>query len=188
MSNTSKNNYESQQLLEKIFDLYQKIDTAEDEELEFITRKLQSINRSLRKGYIESYTKAMKQGVEAIINDVIERYEKSEVIKRTEKAPRQQVEAKSQETKSIKENGGGKDDKLNLLTAKQEEIREALKQVKVNIKAATAACKAIEYWKKAGEEITWEKLEKSTKAGKHKIDGFAKGTYQKLKEVADIRS
>jgi ParB-like chromosome segregation protein Spo0J len=78
--------------------------------------------------------------------------------------------------------------KLNLLEAEEEEINSALEECGANANQIKAALAAIKYWKTSSESLTWHKLEKSTKAGEHKIKNFAKGTYQKLKKVADIRS
>jgi hypothetical protein len=72
--------------------------------------------------------------------------------------------------------------KLNLLTATKKQIIEAIK----NQKQADAAWNAIQHWLQPDRELTWNNLEKSTKSGKDKIKDFAKGTYQKLQEVADI--
>ncbi len=78
--------------------------------------------------------------------------------------------------------------KLDLLTANDEEIMIALKKVKANTNHIKAALKAIEYWQNPGKTLSWENLHKSTKSGEHKITDFANGTYQKLKNIAEIRT
>jgi hypothetical protein len=77
--------------------------------------------------------------------------------------------------------------KLNLLTAKNEEIMIALSQVGTSANYIKSALQAIEYWRQTGN-LTWENLYKSTKSGEHKIKNFANATYQKLKEIAEIRT
>lgn len=77
--------------------------------------------------------------------------------------------------------------KLNLLTATAEEVMNALSKVGANTNQIKAALKAIEYWQAPGKTFSWENLHKSTKSGgEHKITNFANGTYQKLKNIAEI--
>jgi hypothetical protein len=76
--------------------------------------------------------------------------------------------------------------KLNLTKAERPEIEKALSQLGANSKQKNAAWEAIQYWKKPGKDLTWKNLEKSTKAGSDKVIGFAKATYDKLKQIADI--
>jgi hypothetical protein len=78
--------------------------------------------------------------------------------------------------------------KLNLLTAKDEEIMIALSEVGVKPNYIKAALQAIKYWKETDKTLTWQNLLISTKTGKHKITGFADATYQKLKQIAEIRT
>ncbi len=76
--------------------------------------------------------------------------------------------------------------KLNLLTATDEQVMNALSKVGANTNQIKAALKAIEYWQNSGKILTWENLHKSTKSGENKITNFANATYQKLKNVAEI--
>lgn len=76
--------------------------------------------------------------------------------------------------------------KLNLREAPRAEIERALKEIGAIPNQIKASCQAIEYWKKPGKKLSWDNLEKSIKTGPDKIQGFAKGTYQKLKEIGDI--
>ncbi|MDF0556801.1 hypothetical protein [Kamptonema sp. UHCC 0994] len=76
--------------------------------------------------------------------------------------------------------------KLNLRIVTEKEIKEALSKVKATSTQIKAAWNAIQYWKKTGKSLTWENLEKSTKSGSDKVTGFAKPSYEKLKEIADI--
>ena len=78
--------------------------------------------------------------------------------------------------------------KLDLMTAPQKEVIDALKLVKVNKTRADAAWEAIKHLKAKGRELTGENFEKLIKAksGEDKIKGFADGTYKKLKEIANI--
>lgn len=78
--------------------------------------------------------------------------------------------------------------KLNLITATNEEIMISLSQVGANANYIKSALQAIEYWRQPGKNLTWENLYKSTKSGEHKIKNFANATYQKLKEIAEIRT
>lgn len=78
--------------------------------------------------------------------------------------------------------------KLNLLTATNEEIMIGLSQVGASANYIKSALQAIEYWRQPGKSLTWENLYKSTKSGENKIKNFANATYQKLKEIAEIRT
>jgi len=78
--------------------------------------------------------------------------------------------------------------KLNLRTADDEEINSILEKAKANTNQRKAALEAIKYWKKPGRVLSWGNLKQSTISGEHKIKNFAKGTYDKLKNVTDIRS
>jgi ParB family chromosome partitioning protein len=76
--------------------------------------------------------------------------------------------------------------KLNLREAPRAEIERALKEIGAIPNQIKASCQAIEYWKKPGKKLSWENLEKSIKTGPDKIQGFAKGTYQKLQQIGEI--
>ena len=81
------------------------------------------------------------------------------------------------------------DDPINLLTASDKEIEVALKQVDTQNKHISAAIKAIRYWKESEQKLTWDNLEVSVKANTKsadKIEGFARGTYNRLQAVAFI--
>jgi hypothetical protein len=81
------------------------------------------------------------------------------------------------------------DDPINLLTASDKDIEVALKQVNTQNKHISAAIKAIRYWKESEQKLTWNNLEVSVKANTKapgKIEGFAKGTYDRLQAVAFI--
>jgi hypothetical protein len=78
--------------------------------------------------------------------------------------------------------------KLNLQEAKEEEIDIALEQAGANTNQRKAALEAIRYWQKSGKGLTWQNFKKSIESREHKIKNFGKGAYEKLKEVADIRS
>lgn len=83
-----------------------------------------------------------------------------------------------------------KRNKINLLTATETEVRQALESVGARKNAVDAAWEAIQYWKQPGRKqlgkLTWSDLEKSSKSGEHKIKGFAKGTYEKLHKIGEI--
>ncbi|NMG09049.1 hypothetical protein [Brasilonema sp. UFV-L1] len=78
--------------------------------------------------------------------------------------------------------------KLNLLIAQEKEIKSMLEEVGANDKQKEAALEAIKYWRNPGKDLTWENLMKSIKSGEHKVKNFGKETYQKLKQIAVIRS
>ncbi|ACC82103.1 hypothetical protein [Nostoc punctiforme] len=79
--------------------------------------------------------------------------------------------------------------KLNLLIANEDEIKSLLEEAGANKNQTNAAWEAIKYWKQAGKILTWQNLKKSSESGsEHKIKNFAKGTYEKLKQVTSIRS
>jgi hypothetical protein len=76
--------------------------------------------------------------------------------------------------------------KINLLTATESEVTQALKSAKVGQDRIDAAWEAIEHWKQP-EKLTWSNLGESYKNGsKHKIQNFGKATYDKLREIGDI--
>lgn len=77
--------------------------------------------------------------------------------------------------------------KINLLTANVPEIEDLLRRVKARPKEIQSALNAIAHWKQAGT-LLWENLEQSA-AGKksaHSIDGFGKGTLDRLKQIGEI--
>ncbi|MEH2403315.1 hypothetical protein [Nostoc sp.] len=79
--------------------------------------------------------------------------------------------------------------KVNLVIANEEEIKSVLEEAVANKNHRNAAWEAIKYWKQPDKVLTWQNIKKSSEAsGEHKIKNFAKGTYEKLKEVTDIRS
>ncbi|MGK7881060.1 MAG: chromosome partitioning protein ParB [Crocosphaera sp.] len=75
--------------------------------------------------------------------------------------------------------------KVNLLDITYDQLSELMQQVKGKSNQIKASWKAIEYWRKSDQELTWDNLRKSTvNANKEKIDGFADGSYKILKKVA----
>ncbi|MBW4522147.1 MAG: hypothetical protein KME16_21020 [Scytolyngbya sp. HA4215-MV1] len=78
---------------------------------------------------------------------------------------------------------------INLLTALDQEIEMALKQINTQSNQISAAIAAIHYWKQSDRGLTWQNLESSVKAKKgssDKIPGFAVKTYERLQAVAHI--
>jgi len=80
-----------------------------------------------------------------------------------------------------------KRNKINLLTATETEVRQALESDGAIKKAVDAAWEAIQYWQRSGK-LTWSNLEESSKSGKgkDKINGFGKATYDKLEKIGEI--
>ncbi|WP_066423430.1 hypothetical protein [Anabaena sp. 4-3] len=78
--------------------------------------------------------------------------------------------------------------KLNLVTANEEQVKNALEEAGVkNPKYRNAAWEAITYWKQPGKTLTWENLQSSVSSREHNINDFGKATYKNLKEIACIR-
>lgn len=78
-------------------------------------------------------------------------------------------------------------EKLNLLTATEQEIKNRLQDNKLKSSCIDAAVQAINYWKKTDKGLTWINLKKSTEGvGEHKIKNFGIGTYKKLRELSEI--
>ncbi len=79
--------------------------------------------------------------------------------------------------------------KLNLLSASDNEIRDALIEAGIKEKYAEATLKAIEYWKAPGRKLTWANLKQSTTGRKSvcNIKDFGVTTFNKLKEIAKIK-
>lgn len=78
--------------------------------------------------------------------------------------------------------------KLNLITAKETEINAALEELGISSKQINPTLEAIKYWKQEGRVLNWQNLKKSAGSKEHSIKGFGKAAYQKLKEMAEIRS
>ncbi len=79
-----------------------------------------------------------------------------------------------------------KRNKINLLTATESQVKQALKSVGIGVPAAKAAWKAIEYWKKPGKKLTWENLALASTRTFKDISGFSRATYNKLREIGEI--
>jgi hypothetical protein len=78
---------------------------------------------------------------------------------------------------------------INLLEATDRDIEVALKQVNTQSQQINAAIEAVRYWKQSEQGLTWGNLETSVRAKRDspdKIQGFAKGTYQRLCAIAII--
>ncbi|HEY9629196.1 MAG TPA: hypothetical protein V6C84_17990 [Coleofasciculaceae cyanobacterium] len=79
--------------------------------------------------------------------------------------------------------------KINLLTASEQEITDLLSQVGTQNKQIKAALEAIAHWKQSGKTLTWGNLEQSARAkigSEHKIAEFANGTLDRLKLIGEI--
>ena len=75
-------------------------------------------------------------------------------------------------------------EKINLYTAKKEDIRQAFKHY--GMKWTRRVWDAIAYWKNPGKELSWANIRKSAKSGPYKIAGFAIRTYNNLRRVSYI--
>ena len=75
--------------------------------------------------------------------------------------------------------------KVNLMDTTYDQLSTLMQQAGSNITQINASWKAVEYWRKSDQELTWDNLKKFTvNKSKEKIKGFAIGTYQTLKKVA----
>ncbi|EAZ92441.1 ParB N-terminal domain-containing protein [Crocosphaera chwakensis] len=74
--------------------------------------------------------------------------------------------------------------KVNLADTSYEQLSTLMKQAGSKSNQIKASWKAVEYWRKSDQELTWENLKKSTVKSKEKIKGFANASYQVLKKVA----
>ena len=75
-------------------------------------------------------------------------------------------------------------EKVNLYTAKKEDIRQAFKHN--GMKWTNRVWEAIAYWQNPGKTLSWANIRKSAKSGPHKIAGFAIRTYNNLRRVSYI--
>ena len=75
-------------------------------------------------------------------------------------------------------------EKINLYTAKKEDIRQAFKHN--GMKWTNRVWEAIAYWQNPGKTLSWANIRKSAKSGPYKIAGFAIGTYNNLRRVSYI--
>lgn len=75
-------------------------------------------------------------------------------------------------------------EKVNLLTAKKDDLQRAFKRYRM--KWSRRVWDAIAYWRESGKELSWDNLKKSTRAGHCKIGGYAIGTYSNLLRVGHI--
>ena len=98
--------------------------------------------------------------------------------KPTEKQP--QETAQKIETEPVT----AEPEKINLYTAKKEDIRQAFKHY--GMKWTRRVWDAIAYWKNPGKELSWANIRKSAKSGPYKIAGFAIRTYNNLRRVSYI--
>jgi hypothetical protein len=106
-----------------------------------------------------------------------------------------QIEALCQKLELISQRSGVKKipqfegPQINLRSAQEHEIEEALKTVGTQIKQVDAALAAINYWKQPGKDLTWSNLERSAKASKeaeYKVKDFAAGTFKKLTIIGEL--
>ena len=104
----------------------------------------------------------------------------------TEKQPQETTQEQPQETtqKIHTEPVTAEPEKINLYTAKKEDIRQAFKRN--GIKWTTRVWDAIAYWQNPGKTLSWTNIRKSAKSGPYKIAGFAIGTYNNLRRVSYI--
>jgi len=80
-------------------------------------------------------------------------------------------------------------DPINLLQASDQEIAVVLQQVKAQPADVQGAIAAIRHWQNAEQGLTWDNLARSARAkpgSKYKFKGFAQGTYDRLRRVAEI--
>lgn len=77
--------------------------------------------------------------------------------------------------------------KINLLSASKSEIYDALVEAGVRNQPAEAAWKAVEYWRSSNRELNWTNLKKSTNEKGEKIKNFGNKTFEKLKEISEIK-
>lgn len=75
-------------------------------------------------------------------------------------------------------------EKINLHTAKKEDIQKAFKRY--GMKWTKRVWDAIAYWQNPGKTLSWANIRKSAKSGPYKIAGFAIGTYNNLRRVSYI--
>jgi hypothetical protein len=78
---------------------------------------------------------------------------------------------------------------VNLVEASDLTIANALEQIGTQSKEIEAALQAIKFWKQSPKSISWRNLEKSSKSktgSQHKIAGFGKGTYERLRRIGEI--
>lgn len=78
---------------------------------------------------------------------------------------------------------------IDLLESSEQAIETALKQVGTQDKQIRAAIEAVKFWKQSEQGLTWENLEKSTRAkgkSQYKIAGFAEGTLNRLRAATII--
>jgi len=77
---------------------------------------------------------------------------------------------------------------IHLLTASDSEIADLLNQVGAQKKEIASALRALAYWKQPERTLTWENLERSAAKIKsdHKVSGFAKGTFDRLRQIGII--
>ncbi|MDJ0729993.1 MAG: chromosome partitioning protein ParB [Crocosphaera sp.] len=76
--------------------------------------------------------------------------------------------------------------KVNLVDITYEQLSTLMQQAAGKSNQIKASWKAIEYWRKSDQGLTWDNLKKSIggKKSEHKIDNFGQKTYDKLREVA----
>ena len=106
--------------------------------------------------------------------------------KNTEKQPQETTQEQLQETaqKIYTHPVTVEVEKINLYTAKKEDIQKAFKRH--GMKWSRRAWDAITYWQNPGKTLSWANIRKSAKSGPYKMAGFAIGTYNNLRRVSYI--
>ncbi|WP_017716200.1 ParB N-terminal domain-containing protein [Kamptonema formosum] len=153
--------------------------TSSSGDMQEIKNLLLQLGKSLEER-VDAISHKMEQSLRGMVEDAVKKQLEPQEI--SQPAPEREPEA-VQTPKSAKP---AQPAKLNLREATRAEIQRALKEIKATPNQIKASCQAIEYWKKPGKILSWDNLEKSTKTGPNKIEGFAKGTYQKLQEIGEI--
>lgn len=106
---------------------------------------------------------------------------------KTDAEIKQLIENLRAEVVELKESLPPKKHRINLLSANQNEILNALIEAGIRKQYANAASQAIQYWKDSNRELTWTNLKESTQKGDSRIASFGEATYRRLQEIAEIK-
>lgn len=108
-------------------------------------------------------------------------------LQKTDIEIKQLLESLKAEVVELRESLPPKKEKINLLSASQDEILNALIEAGMRRQYANAASQAIQYWKDSDRRLTWANLKESTQQGNSRIASFGEATYKKLQEIAEIK-
>ncbi|MDJ0510777.1 MAG: chromosome partitioning protein ParB [Crocosphaera sp.] len=163
----------------------QTVCTARDNrgKLNLVHKEINKIHETLESLIEMNTAKGLKKLLEKQLESIISEAEtksKEEAIQYLNKSKAELLEQQKKIDDKILELS-----KVNLVDTTYDELSKLMQQEGSKTPQVKASWKAIEYWRKSEQELTWDNLKKSTvNKSKEKIKGFAMVSYQQLRKVA----